>query len=1081
MAATRNTARWDPRVQYEPLLNTVNDAIFLHDLSGRLLEVNAAACDRLGYSRQELLSRRIGDFDAPEQAAGAPGRLEEVFRRGSMIYETVQVARDGRQVPTEVSSRIIEYGDQPAVLSVARDITERKSVRDALQRRVEELAALNRLGRRVGESLQVEEVARTALRELAEVVRADVAMLFLAQGDELRRIGLHPEHNGLRAEMPATERLGQCLCGLAARAGRCVYSADIHQDDRCTLPECKSAGMRSLAALPLKQGDEVLGVLALASVAPRDFAASAAFLETLAGQVSAGLGNALLHRRLERHAAELQRHVEQLQQAQAALREQNAFRSAVIERVAEGLGVCHGIDEPPYVRFTVWNDRMTEITGYAMDQINERGWYQTMYPDPRTQKRAAARMARMRDGDDLRGEEWQITRADGQPRVLSISTSALRTDKGTVHVLALMEDVTDRRQAEAALRLTQFSVDCAADAAFWIGPDGRLVYVNEAACGCLGYAREDLLGMGLWDIDPTLPRGQWRERWRRLKRQGTAVEESLHRRKDGTTFPVEVTGNYVAFEGREYNFAFARDISGRKRAEQEMLTSQRRYRELYESSRDGYAAVDLDGRVFASNSAFRELVGYTEEELASKTYYDLTPAKWHIPETEILQEQVFPRGYSDVYEKEYIRKDGRVVPIEIRTYLLRGPTGEPEGMWAFVRDISERKELEDQLRQAQKMEAVGRLAGGIAHDFNNQLTVVKGYCDLMLSQAEAGAAGEEIREIRAAAERAERLTRQLLAFSRKQVLNPKVTDLNEVLREVENPLSRMIGEDIRLSIVTDPQLGNVLVDRSQVQQALMNLVVNARDAMPAGGRLTLETANVDLDSSYAQHHRDAKAGPHVMLAVSDTGKGMDSATTERIFEPFFTTKEPGAGTGLGLSMVYGFVRQSGGSIYVYSEPGAGTTFKVYLPWVDARQEAPEGEAAHEEVPGGTETVLVVEDDASVRELIVRALRRGGYTVLEAGGAEEALTLAGGLERPIHLLVTDVVMPSMNGPELAEGLRSTRPELAVLYVSGYAENAIVHHGILAEGVELLPKPFHPRDLAQRVRGILDAAAPPGADP
>jgi nitrogen-specific signal transduction histidine kinase/ActR/RegA family two-component response regulator len=392
-----------------------------------------------------------------------------------------------------------------------------------------------------------------------------------------------------------------------------------------------------------------------------------------------------------------------------------------------------------------------------------------------------------------------------------------------------------------------------------------------------------------------------------------------------------------------------------------------------------------------------------------------------------------------------------------------------------VEDITERKRLEQQLLQSQKMEAIGRLAGGVAHDFNNVLTAIMGYSELLLR----GTGSEESRrrnteQIKKAAERAASLTSQLLAFSRRQVLTMRVLDLNDVVAVLEPMLRRLIGEDIALVTVPGRALERTKADVGQIEQVIMNLVVNARDAMPRGGTLTIETTNVELDQAYMDRHGLVPPGAYVKLAVSDTGCGMDAETQSHIFEPFFTTKEPGKGTGLGLSTVYGVIKQSGGYIWVYSEPGQGTTFKVYLPRVDEAVTAIAPHAVSAESPRGTETVLLVEDDEGVRELAGGALERSGYSVLMACGGEEALLLSGRHAGAIHLLVTDVVMPGIGGRELAERLVPLRPDMKVLYMSGYTDDAVVRYGVLVEEAAYLQKPFTPDVLLQRVRQMLGSS-------
>jgi len=399
-----------------------------------------------------------------------------------------------------------------------------------------------------------------------------------------------------------------------------------------------------------------------------------------------------------------------------------------------------------------------------------------------------------------------------------------------------------------------------------------------------------------------------------------------------------------------------------------------------------------------------------------------------------------------------------------------------------MRDITERKQaeemrvkLEAQLHQVQKMESIGRLAGGIAHDFNNLLTVIHGYCDIIQDQlALADPLLVELKQIQQASERAAALTRQLLAFSRKQILAPTVLDLNNLVTNLRAMLVRLIGEDITLETVLAVGLRPITADPSQIEQVIMNLVVNARDAMPTGGRLTIETSNMDLDRNYASIHLEAPVGSYVMLVVTDTGCGMDAQTRTRIFEPFFTTKEPGKGTGLGLATVYGIIKQSDGEIAVSSEPGKGTSFKIFLPASAIAPNAWPVPQARSATRGGSETILLAEDDETVRRMVSRALQACGYTVLEARHAAEALALSERYEQPIDLLVTDVVMPQMSGRVLAERLTLLRPQLKVLFISGYMDDAVVRHGLLAAEVHFLPKPFSLSVLVAKVRGVLDTA-------
>jgi signal transduction histidine kinase/CheY-like chemotaxis protein len=432
------------------------------------------------------------------------------------------------------------------------------------------------------------------------------------------------------------------------------------------------------------------------------------------------------------------------------------------------------------------------------------------------------------------------------------------------------------------------------------------------------------------------------------------------------------------------------------------------------------------------------------------------------------------------YESIGLRADGSEFPMLVAVITMQFAEG--PALVGFITDLTgpkqvaeERRRLEEQLRQAQKLESIGRLAGGVAHDFNNLLTVINGYAQLLLRDLKAGdPLRDSLEEIHSAGERAAGLTRQLLAFSRRQVLSPRVLDLNRVVSEMQPMLARLLGEDVELRVELHAGAATICADPHQLEQVVMNLTVNARDSMPDGGKLRIETAVVEWGEGQARSHPDARVGRYVVLAVSDTGVGMDEETRNRIFEPFFTTKGIGKGTGLGLSMVQGIVAQSGGYIDVYSEEGQGTTFKIYLPALaEAAADAENPEVAP--TVGGKETVLVVEDQAEVRKYAVAVLKEYGYRVIPVEGAGEALLLC---ERErIDLVLTDVVMPHISGQELAERLKTLQPGIKVLFMSGYTDNIIEHHGVLEEGAEFIEKPFSPGELARKVRTALGSPAKP----
>jgi len=498
---------------------------------------------------------------------------------------------------------------------------------------------------------------------------------------------------------------------------------------------------------------------------------------------------------------------------------------------------------------------------------------------------------------------------------------------------------------------------------------------------------------------------------------------------------------------------------------------EKKYRRILENLRDVYYEAGIDGTILEISPSVESLLRYKREELIGKSLHDIytDPA-----EGKRLVKEILEKGKLHELEISLTGKEGSKRNCSITAVLVKDKQGNPVRFVGTVRDISKRKKLESRLNQAQKMETIGLLSGGVAHDFNNLLTTIMGNADLALMSLDKDASHYgRIEEIRKASDRAADLTRQLLAFSRKELSEPRIINLNEVIKNWEKTLRRLIGEDIELVTAYTPEPWAVKMCPAQVDQMILNLSTNARDAMPKGGKLTIETANVELDRAcFRNHGIENEPGPYVMLAVTDTGVGMDEEVKERIFEPFFTTKEMGKGTGLGLSTVYGIVKRNQGHIWVYSEEGKGTTFKVYLPRADAEREEKEEELVGPSL-SGAETILLVEDDGSIREMIEKVLKGYGYSVITAKNGREAIMTAENPDASIDLVVTDVVMPGMSGPDLAGRLESMLPGIKALYMCGYPDGAIVRHGVLEDNVNFIRKPFTGKDLARKIREVLSA--------
>lgn len=608
--------------------------------------------------------------------------------------------------------------------------------------------------------------------------------------------------------------------------------------------------------------------------------------------------------------------------------------------------------------------------------------------------------------------------------------------------------------------------------------NGKITYSNPAGLKLYGVEKpEELLGKTPLEIIHPDYHDIVKERIDTLLEKDVplpAIEQKMIR-SDKSVIEVETAATSFSDKGEKAVLGIWNDITHRKAIENSLRESEERFRLLVEGVKDyGLFMLDKDGYVISWNSGAENIKGFKAEEVSGKHFSDF------FSEEDVEgcspQKIMDAAAVNGVYEEEcwLLRKGGTHFRANVTLTALRDKNDNLRGFANVTRDVTERRLLEEQLQQSQKMEAIGRLAGSIAHDFNNLLTAIIGNVQLAMYRApKDDAIRPNLEEIDAASEKATSLTRQLLTFSRKQAVQPVIVDMNDIVKGVQNILRRLIGEDIQLIVQYEPASANVRADPGQIEQIIMNLAVNARDAMPAGGKLIIEVHQVYLDNDYARTHIDVSPGHYVMLVVSDNGSGMDKEIQSHIFEPFFTTKEFGKGTGLGLATVYGIVKQSRGDVWVYSEVGRGTTFKIYLPLITESAEFNISSVIEEIViPSGTETVLLVEDDEGLRPLLGEVLKEKGYKVLTASDGKDAIGISEKFDGTIHLLVTDIVMPEMRGNTLAQELEKTRPQLKVLFMSGYTDETIVHHGVLDSSDNYLQKPFAPWTLVRKVRDVLD---------
>jgi PAS domain S-box-containing protein len=794
-------------------------------------------------------------------------------------------------------------------------------------------------------------------------------------------------------------------------------------------------------------------------------------------------------RELQQSNQALQAEVVEHQRAEETLRESEERFSGAFEHAP--IGVALVSPEGHYLKV---NQALCDLVGYSKDELLARGFMDITHPEDIEVDRD--NMRRLLAGEvRICQMEKRYVHARGHLITVSLNVSLVRDGQGRPrHFISQVQDITERKRLETELNrerdLWQTLLDTSPDHIYFKDTQSRFIKSSKAQARQFGVESPDeMLGKTDFDFfDEAHARPAFEDE-QEIIRTGRPMIAKEEREvwKDGHVTWASSTKMAMRDGAGKITgiMGISRDITERKRVEEALATEQRLLSSLITATPDTIYFKDRESRFIRINEAFVRKFGLSDSSAAlGKTDFDLF-GEQHAREAYADEQQIMAIGQPIIDKEEREDwKDGHVTWVSSTKMPLRNATGKIIGIMGISRDITERKRLETHLIQSQKMETVGKLAGGIAHEFNSILTAIIGQSELLLGDLPAGSPlAKNAAEISRAADRAAMLTRQLLAYGRKQFLRPEALNLNQVIGSMGGVLSHLMGgEMVDVSIIPAAGLQLVKADAGQIEQVIMNLTMNARDAMPHGGKLTLETANVTLDQEYVSRFPELTAGEYVMLAVTDTGRGMSEKVKAHAFEPFFTTKDVGQGTGLGLSTCYGIIRQSGGHISVYSEPGRGTTFKIYLPQAEPPPKTPLAHLDASDLPRGTETILLVEDDPALREMAATLLRRLGYTVLAAANGIEALSLKQQRDvGHVDLLFTDVVMPHMSGKELSDRVRALCPHTRILFTSAYTENAIVHQGVLDKGVALLQKPFTPSALALKVREALDAPGAPNPAP
>ncbi len=941
-----------------------------------------------------------------------------------------------------------------------------------MKQHFDKLSALRELVLLVSSAPTTHELISTVLSQIVRIVNPDVIFFYRHQQGTLVLKDSWQSPGGTSAIAPKIHQVGQCLCGLAA-SGTPMYSKHIRKDPLCSLLECKAAGLHSFAALPLIWGNEMLGVLALGSFTERDFRRQANFLEILTGHISVALQTALSRDEVQKRTAVLDERVRELEDTKKALSESKSHFQMLYESAPLPY---QSLDSDGYL--VEVNQAWLDALGYGREEV--LGRWMGDFLTPAMSDLFKERFPCFKEAGEIHGSEFDMLRKDGSIITVSVEGRIGYDSRGIFEQThCVLNDITEYKRAQAAiLRERDFSItalNSLPGIMYLFNHEGNFMRWNSNLEHVTGYTAEEIGEMSPLDMFDDQDRVKVAKRIQEVFSTGTADVEADLVSKSGRRTHYYLTGRMIEIEGRVCLIGMGIDVSELKRTQEALFYAEKKFRDLLEAIQLVAVMLDCEGNITFCNNYLLDLTGRSRDEVLGKNWFEIfIPREVRSTVRSVFTAAVSQGNLIRHYENSIMTREGNLRLIVWDNTILYNPEGTVKGIASIGVDVTEHRKVEEQLRQSQKLEAIGELAGGVAHDFNNILSAIVGYAHLTLIKLpKDDPLRENLDEVLRASDRAVTLTQSLLSFSRKQVIDPRAVNLNAIVAKHEKLLARLIREDIEISVTCTKDELMIFADSRQIEQILMNLVTNARDAMPRGGRIMIRTERASLDQRSIAAQGYGEEGEYALLSVSDTGQGMDAKTKEKVFEPFFTTKEQGKGTGLGLSMVYGIVKQHSGHIVVYSEPGQGTAFRIYLPLVKGTEgeELRTSEAVASK--GGTETILIAEDDDGLRKLTSTILSHHGYRVIEAVDGQDAVAKFVENRERISLIILDGIMPKKNGREVYEEIRTITPVIKAIFLSGYAEDVISKQGVFDPGINFILKPVSPKALLQRVRQVLDS--------